>query len=115
AQSFQSKMCRSVPQIPVRSTRIRTSLMPISGSGTCVSVRPGPGACLVRASIAPVCHVPEIGTAHCANDRLVRASKERSEGARDAAFGVGTDRWGGHRVRGHACRVLELLEQLGGQ
>src|SRR5262245_15185926 len=34
-------MCTSVPQIPVRNTRIRTSLPPISGTGTSSSQRPG--------------------------------------------------------------------------
>src|SRR3954463_8224267 len=33
-------MWRSVPQMPVRSTRMRTSLMPIFGSGTSSSKRP---------------------------------------------------------------------------
>ena len=53
AHSFQSAMCTSVPQMPVRSTRISTSLMPIVGSGTSASVSPGPGAGLVSASTAP--------------------------------------------------------------
>src|SRR3954447_10086108 len=52
-------MCRSVPQIPVRSTRINTSLIPTSGSGTCVRLRPGPGTCLLNASTASVCHEAE--------------------------------------------------------
>src|SRR3954452_6956083 len=34
-------MCRSVPQMPVRSTLIRTSLIPSSGSGTSWSQSPG--------------------------------------------------------------------------
>src|SRR5436190_21904205 len=33
-------MCRSVPQIPLRSTRINTSLMPVFGTGTSSSERP---------------------------------------------------------------------------
>ena len=41
AQASQLEMCRSVPQIPVRSTRISTSLIPISGSGTSWSHSPG--------------------------------------------------------------------------
>ena len=41
AQSSQLYMCKSVPQMPVRSTRISTSLMPTSGSGTSSSQRPG--------------------------------------------------------------------------
>src|SRR6478672_10603616 len=112
AHSFQSKMCRSVPQIPVRSTRISTSLMPICGSGTWVSVSPGPGACFVRASIASVCHALETGTArtHCANACLVRASRERTEGARDEACGQLADQWGDHRVRRAPCRVLKLIK-----
>src|SRR5262249_7201618 len=34
-------MCRSVPQMPVRSTLMRTSLTPISGRGASSSHRPG--------------------------------------------------------------------------
>ncbi len=34
-------MCRSVPQMPVRSTLISTSPGPTSGSGTSISHRPG--------------------------------------------------------------------------
>src|SRR5882762_11608482 len=34
-------MCKSVPQMPVRSMRMRTSLMPTFGSGTSCSHRPG--------------------------------------------------------------------------
>src|ERR1041385_3975005 len=34
-------MCRSVPQMPVRWTRMRTSLMPTVGFGTSSSQRPG--------------------------------------------------------------------------
>ena len=44
AQASQTAMCRSVPQIPVLWTRIRTSLMAIGGSGTSISSRPGPAA-----------------------------------------------------------------------
>src|SRR4029078_10455148 len=54
AHGSQSAMCRSVPQMPVLCTRIRTSLIDIAGSGTSRSSRPGPGvdftsACMVRA------------------------------------------------------------------
>ena len=41
AHASQEWMCRSVPQIPVRSTRISTSLIPTSGSGTSSSHSPG--------------------------------------------------------------------------
>src|SRR4051794_11426715 len=51
AQASQLEMCRSVPQIPVRSTRIRTSLMPISGSGTSWSHSPGSGRAFTSARI----------------------------------------------------------------
>src|SRR5229473_2818129 len=49
-------MCRSVPQIPVSWTRIRTSLIPIVGSGTSSSHNPGFSYRLRRAFImfAPV-------------------------------------------------------------
>src|SRR6476619_5425559 len=54
AHGSQSAMCRSVPQMPVLCTRIRTSLIDISGSGTSRSSRPGPAvdltsACITRA------------------------------------------------------------------
>src|SRR6266436_869146 len=42
-------MCRSVPQIPVFETRIRTSLIPISGSGTSSSQRPSVALALTSA------------------------------------------------------------------
>src|ERR1051326_6512449 len=42
-------MCKSVPQMPVLRTRISTSLIPISGSGTSRSVRPGFDSVLARA------------------------------------------------------------------
>src|ERR1700680_1192590 len=44
-------MCKSVPQIPVQSTRILTSLMPGSGSGTFSSQRPCAARLLTRAFI----------------------------------------------------------------
>ena len=51
AQGSQASMWRSVPQIPVRWTRMRTSLIPIVGRATSRSSSPGPGAGLTRASI----------------------------------------------------------------
>src|SRR3954468_20551054 len=58
AQASQRWMCTSVPQMPVRCTRIRTSLMPYSGSGTSSSQRPGSGrlftsARILRAIVSP--------------------------------------------------------------
>ena len=44
AHGSHDSMWRSVPQMPVLWTRIRTSLMPIVGIGTSRSSRPGPGA-----------------------------------------------------------------------
>ena len=41
AQASHARMCRSVPQMPVRSTRISTSLIPTSGSGASTSQSPG--------------------------------------------------------------------------
>jgi hypothetical protein len=41
AHGSHDSMWRSVPQIPVLWTRIRTSLIPIGGSGTSVRTRPG--------------------------------------------------------------------------
>src|SRR4051794_12251456 len=51
AQLSQRSMWTSVPQIPVRRTRIRTSLMPCSGSGTSSSHRPGSARLFTRARI----------------------------------------------------------------
>src|SRR5579862_2698098 len=45
-------MWRSVPQIPVLWTRIRTSLIPISGSGTSSSRSPSPGSALTSARMS---------------------------------------------------------------
>src|ERR1700688_4390108 len=47
-------MCRSVPQIPVLSTRILTSLMPGSGSGTFSSHKLRSARLLTRAFIPDV-------------------------------------------------------------
>src|SRR5271157_1892407 len=44
-------MWRSVPQIPVRSTRISTSLMPIFGTSTSSNQRPGSRRLFTRALI----------------------------------------------------------------
>lgn len=49
AQPSQARMCRSVPQMPVRSTLISTSPGPYSGSGTSMSHRPGSALCLTSA------------------------------------------------------------------
>src|SRR5579862_1106877 len=51
AQPSQASMCRSVPQIPVLWTRIRTSLMPGTGFGTRSRRRPGPASVFTSASI----------------------------------------------------------------
>src|SRR5947209_6823334 len=42
-------MCRSVPQMPVRSTLMSTSLMPMAGTGTWSSQTPTSGLFLTRA------------------------------------------------------------------
>src|SRR5271167_4568035 len=44
-------MCRSVTQMPVRSTRINTSLMPMAGSGASCSQSPRSDLLLTRAFI----------------------------------------------------------------
>ena len=51
AHGSHDSMWRSVPQMPVLWTRIRTSLMPMVGIGTSRRSRPGPGPVLTRASI----------------------------------------------------------------
>ncbi len=58
AQASHLKMCRSVPQIPVRSTRINTSLMPMPGTGTSSSQIPGSGFFLTRAFIMRIGSFP---------------------------------------------------------
>src|ERR1700722_11048961 len=45
-------MCRSVPQTPVLSTRIRTSSRPTAGTGTSSSLRPGSAFAFTSAFIA---------------------------------------------------------------
>ena len=49
-----ASMWRSVPQMPVLRTRIRTSLMPGTGSGTRSRLSPGPATVLTSASMAPL-------------------------------------------------------------
>lgn len=49
AQPSQERMCRSVPQIPVRFTLMSTSPGPVSGSGTSVSQSPGSAFSLTNA------------------------------------------------------------------
>ncbi len=49
AQPSQFRMCRSVPQIPVRSTLISTSPGPTAGSGTSASQSPGSALSLTSA------------------------------------------------------------------
>src|SRR3954451_2960554 len=118
AHSFQSAMCTSVPPIPVRSTRINTSLMPVSGSGTCVRVSPGPGACLVRASIASVCHGPgtraaagrvvlqhEVRPARTSVGRLAEASNRCAETPRCASIGA-TKRPPKRPTKGKGARTM---------
>ena len=53
AHASHEWMCRSVPQMPVLRTRIRTSLIPISGSGTSSSQSPGSAFALTSARTAP--------------------------------------------------------------
>src|SRR6188472_2252738 len=52
AQASQRWMWTSVPQMPVLETRINTSLIPISGSGTSSSQRPGSARLLTSAFTA---------------------------------------------------------------
>src|ERR1035438_6692509 len=47
-------MCKSVPQMPVFFTRIRTSLMPISGSAMSASHKPRPALLLTKARTVAV-------------------------------------------------------------
>ncbi|SLM95604.1 hypothetical protein FM106_09865 [Brachybacterium faecium] len=52
AEESQSRMCRSVPQMPARSTRTFTSHGPHPGSSTFVHSKPAPGATLRSARIS---------------------------------------------------------------
>src|SRR5579862_3213934 len=56
-------MCRSVPQIPVLSTRMSTSSRPASGSGTSSTTRPGSARALTRAFTGPTLSARDIGFA----------------------------------------------------
>src|SRR5436190_19605678 len=51
--SFHHSMCRSVPPMPVRRTRISTSPGPGCGSGTSRSHSPGRASALTRAFKSP--------------------------------------------------------------
>ncbi len=63
-------MCRSVPQIPVLRTRIRTSLIPISGSGTSSSQRPSWAFALTSARTPTSSQDPACGRSGSATDAL---------------------------------------------
>ena len=67
AQASQVSMCTSVPQIPVRSTLISTSLIPIRGTGTSSSQRPGLASFFTRASIVSIVDLPPIQMAIACN------------------------------------------------
>ena len=54
AQASHEWMCRSVPQMPVLRTRISTSLIPTSGSGTSSSQSPGSAFAFTSARTAPL-------------------------------------------------------------
>src|SRR3989442_3369478 len=65
AHSFQSKMCRSVPQIEVACTRTRTSPSPGAGTATSESSAPGRASVLRRARIVVAtagAYLPVAGT-----------------------------------------------------
>src|SRR5689334_19567406 len=86
-------MCKSVPQTPVRSTLIKTSLIPISGSGTSSSHKPGSARRLTSAFTFAI----------SALARLPRA--EENEPLRQlVSYGVGTRREGSSRARRHPPR-----------
>ncbi len=54
AQASHASMCTSVPQMPVRKTLMSTSLIPIRGTGTSSSHRPGLASFFTRASIVSI-------------------------------------------------------------
>src|SRR5664280_549415 len=93
AQGSHASMWRSVPQIPVRWTRIRTSLIPTAGSGQSRSSRPGPSADLTRASIVSSLGVrrpaSRCGGSACSG-RVVAPGEETRRGGscRHAAVGI---------------------------
>jgi len=64
--SFQSKMCRSVPQIDAAWTRSRTSPSPGSGIGTSTSWAPRARAVFRNARIVPVICPGSVPHATCA-------------------------------------------------
>src|SRR5713101_6351857 len=68
-------MCRSVPQMPARSTRINTSLMPTPGSGTSSSHKPGlafflTSAFIRRAGVRPGMGLPRY-RGRCLNSHII--------------------------------------------
>ena len=73
AHSSHSWICRSVPQMPVTSTRIRTSLMPNSGTGTSSSQRPGSGRLFTSAFISALAFFREIKKATWVSHRWIRS------------------------------------------
>src|SRR6476661_8690724 len=58
AQSSHCSRCRSVPHRPARSTRILTSVGPVSGSGTSSSSSPGPAVVFTSARTRPTYRAP---------------------------------------------------------
>src|SRR5690349_12582834 len=69
AHASHDSIWRSVPQMPVLRTRMRTSLMPGTGTGTSRSVSPGPASVFTSASMAPL---PAIGSRSVVAARVVR-------------------------------------------
>src|SRR5258706_3918094 len=82
-------MWRSVPQIPVLRTPIRTSLMPIAGSGTFSRLSPGPGSVLTRASITLVCRLARSGAVSLDDSGRDLTGDLQSVASRTASRGPG--------------------------
>ena len=79
AQASQLWMCTSVPQIPVRSTRINTSLMPICGTGTSSNQRPGRASRFTSAFILVAIGIAQFRWAFCIFDCRVQGRNARTK------------------------------------
>ena len=73
AHASHLKMCRSVPQMPVLKTRMSTSLIPMVGSGTSCSQRPGSDFALTSAFMGRNYAPPFVPQASCGQAPFVTA------------------------------------------
>src|SRR6476646_8418756 len=110
AQSSHASMCRSVPQMPVRNTRIFTSPGPASGSGRSTNSRPGCAAGLYNAFISSTLPHRRHGRRDHSTKGRVNSEERRRLPARWAALTPESSTNAGSASDGVAeQRVHELL------